>query len=40
MIEKRLAAGKPTLGICLGGQMIAKAPEAEVHHPATTEELG
>lgn len=39
MVEKRIAAGLPTLGICLGAQLIARVLGARVY-PAGHTELG
>lgn len=39
MLEKRIAAGMPTIGICLGAQLIARALGARVY-PAAERELG
>lgn len=39
LIERRLAARKPVLGICLGAQLIARAAGARIY-PAPAREIG
>lgn len=40
ILEKRIAADKPTIGVCLGAQLIAAALGAKVYRGTKGEELG
>ena len=40
MLEKRIAAGKPTLGVCLGSQLMARALGANVYTGGSGQEIG
>lgn len=40
ILEKRIAAGKPTIGVCLGSQLMARALGAKVYKGEKGNELG